>query len=146
MSFIRIQKIFRFEMAHALYGYDGPCKNIHGHSYTLKVVLIGKPNTIKNHPKLGMVMDFGELKKIVEKEILHEFDHALVLNLHSPHKKIENKLFEKIVWAKYQPTCENLIIDFANRLKKKLPKDIKLHHLELQETATSSAQWFANDN
>ncbi len=38
---IRLTKIFNFEMAHALYGYDGPCKNIHGHSYQLEVTIAG---------------------------------------------------------------------------------------------------------
>lgn len=43
MSIIRVTKEFRFEMAHALFGYDGPCKDIHGHSYKLSVTVSGKP-------------------------------------------------------------------------------------------------------
>ena len=40
---IRITKKFAFETGHALYGYDGKCKNVHGHSYKLSVTVIGQP-------------------------------------------------------------------------------------------------------
>jgi len=62
-ALIRITKEFKFEMAHALKGYDGPCKNIHGHSYELMVTILGYPVVDESSPKLGMVMDFGDLKK-----------------------------------------------------------------------------------
>lgn len=147
-SIVRITKMFHFEMAHALYGYDGPCKNIHGHSYQLAVTIIGKTETDKRNPKQGMVVDFSVLKEIVEKLIVKELDHALVLNKHSPHKKMlnENSMFEKIVLTEFQPTCENLLIDFAAIIKKNLPKNIKLHHLKLRETPSSYAEWYAKDN
>ena len=67
---IRITKEFKFEMAHALMGYDGLCRNIHGHSYGLNVTVAGYPIDEEGHPKLGMVMDFGDLKKIVRKAIV----------------------------------------------------------------------------
>ena len=40
---IRLTKEFTFETGHALYGYDGLCKNVHGHSYKLAVTVIGTP-------------------------------------------------------------------------------------------------------
>ena len=55
---IRITKEFKFETGHALYGYDGLCKNVHGHSYKLSVTLLGTPITDPDHVKYGMVMDF----------------------------------------------------------------------------------------
>ena len=147
-STIRITKLFHFEMAHALYGYDGPCKNIHGHSYELAVTIIGKVENDKKNPKQGMVLDFSVLKEIVNKLIMEELDHALVLNENSPHKKMlnDNSMFEKIVLTKFQPTCENLLVDFATTIQKHLPKNIKLHHLKLRETPSSYAEWFADDN
>lgn len=147
-SVIRITKIFHFEMAHALYGYDGPCKNIHGHSYQLSVTVVGKVENDKKDSKQGMVVDFSVLKNIVDKLIVKELDHALVLNEYSPHKKMlnDNSMFEKIVLTKFQPTCENLLIDFAMIIKKNLPKNIKLHHLQLRETPSSYAEWHADDN
>ena len=78
MNSIRITKHFDFESAHALYGYDGKCKNIHGHSYHIYVTVIGTPIEDDKHPKNGMVMDFGDLKVIVKREIVSKFDHAVV--------------------------------------------------------------------
>ena len=85
---IRITKEFKFETGHALFGYNGLCKNVHGHSYKLSVTLIGTPITDSNHVKYGMVMDFGDLKKIVNETIVAPFDHATVLNINSPHKEL----------------------------------------------------------
>jgi len=147
MNNIRITKEFSFEMAHALYGYDGPCKNIHGHSYRLSVTVIGQPIKDPSHVKHGMVMDFTDLKAIV-KPIIDQLDHATILNAESPHKQLSEKnlLFEKLVLVNYQPTCENMLVDIATQIKKQLPENIELHHLRLQETATSYAEWFAEDN
>ena len=147
MSTVRLTKEFNFEMAHALFGYDGPCKNVHGHSYKLSVTIKGKPMKIEKNAKFGMVMDFNELKSIV-KPIIDELDHATMLNTNSPHKKMaeKNLLFEKLVLVNYQPTCENMLIDMADYIKLRLPKSVNLHHLKLQETPTSYAEWYAEDN
>lgn len=148
MNIIRVTKEFRFEMAHALYGYDGPCKNIHGHSYCLSVTIIGKINHKENHPKNGMVIDFSDLKEIVKSRIIDEFDHALVLNANSPHKNFVKRdgIFEKIKLVNYQPTCENLLVDFVKKIKSPLPKNMRLHHLCLSETSNSYAEWYSEDN
>ena len=148
MSILRITKHFDFEAAHALYGYDGKCKNIHGHSYQLYVTVIGNPIDDINHPKNGMVMDFGNLKKIVKEQIILVFDHALVLNENSPHKNLADSIkgySDKTVLVKYQPTSELMLVDFAERIKKELPIHIKLHNLKLYETSNSYAEWFAED-
>ena len=76
MSLIRITKKFSFETGHALSGYDGKCRNVHGHSYKLSVTVIGEPITDPSHVKYGMVIDFTDLKKIVKEEIVDVFDHA----------------------------------------------------------------------
>ena len=145
---IRITKEFKFEMAHALKGYDGPCRNIHGHSYELLVTISGKPIIDTKNPKLGMVMDFGDLKKIVRTTIIDVYDHALVLNSCMPedlNEKISEN-FEKVILLNYQPTSEMMVVDFANTLMKKLPPDVKLKYLQLRETVTSFAEWYAEDN
>jgi 6-pyruvoyltetrahydropterin/6-carboxytetrahydropterin synthase len=144
---IRLTKEFKFEMAHALKGYDGLCRNIHGHSYELMVTVIGIPESNTTSTKLGMVMDFGDLKKIVRKSIIDEFDHALVLNRESANDfNVDAEMFGRTILVDYQPTSENMLIDFVERLKNKLPANIKLHHLLLRETVTSYAEWFACDN
>lgn len=147
MNKIRITKEFKFEMAHALLGYDGPCRNVHGHSYGLEVTVIGEPIVTEGHKKLGMVMDFGDLKRIVWSEIVDVFDHALVLN-NAMSKSITEPLhqsFEKVILLNYQPTSEMMVIDFAQRIKEKLPHGITLLRVMLRETATSYAEWIAAD-
>jgi len=47
-------------MAHALYGHDGPCNNIHGHTYHLHITILGSPVEEAGDPKNGMVIDFGK--------------------------------------------------------------------------------------
>jgi 6-pyruvoyltetrahydropterin/6-carboxytetrahydropterin synthase len=149
MQNIRITKQFSFESGHALHGYDGKCKNIHGHSYRLDVTVIGKPVADESNPKCGMVIDFSDLKKIAKDEIVDLFDHATVFNKNTPHLELAMMLKSKghnVLLVDYQPTTEMMVIDFAEKIKKRLPNNIKLHALKLQETATSFAEWFANDN
>ena len=148
MNKIRITKHFDFESAHALYGYDGKCKNIHGHSYHIYVTVIGTPIEDDKNPKNGMVMDFGDLKVIVKREIVEKFDHAVVLNENSPHRELANTInnySHKVVLVPYQPTSENMLMDFAERIQSQLPQNVLLHSLKLYETANSYAEWFASD-
>ena len=143
---VRITKEFKFEMAHALHGYDGLCKNIHGHSYKLCVTVKGEIKKDKGNPKDGMVLDFDILKSIVKPEIINKYDHSLVLNANSPHSEIDLSAFEKVFFLPYQPTSENLVADFALKIKNKLPQEIELYKVVLSETATSFAEWNCEDN
>ena len=149
MSNIRITKQFSFETGHALYGYDGKCKNVHGHSYKLSVTVIGKPISDNSNVKFGMVIDFSDLKKIVKEEIVDIFDHATVFNQNTPHVELAAELENRghhVILVNYQPTSENMVTDFAQKIKDRLPADIKLHSLKLQETDTSFAEWHTSDN
>lgn len=148
MAQIRITKEFTFEMAHALKGHDGPCRYIHGHSYKLSVTVSGIPITDNSSPRLGMVMDFGDLKKIVHENIIRIFDHALVLNHNSLMEDKDKipELFEKMLMVDYQPTSENLLLDFVDRIRPLLPPHARLHNMKLRETATAYAEWFAAEN
>ncbi len=148
MTKIRITKQFTFEMAHVLKNYDGPCRNVHGHSYELFVTLSGEPLQDKNSPKYGMVMDYRDLKSIVKENIINKYDHSLVLSSAHDTDSINNlkKEFEKVIVVDYQPTNENLIIDIAEALKRLLPETVQLHNLKLRETATAYSEWFSEDN
>lgn len=149
MSTIRITKQFTFETGHALYGYDGKCRNVHGHSYKLSVTVLGEPISDNNDVKLGMVIDFGDLKKIVKEEVVDPFDHATVFNKNTPHIELAKELQDrghKVILADYQPTSENMVIDFAAKIKARLPINIQLHSLQLRETETAFAEWHATDN
>jgi 6-pyruvoyltetrahydropterin/6-carboxytetrahydropterin synthase len=149
MSKIRITKQFSFETGHALYGYDGKCKNVHGHSYKLGVTVLGEPVSDEKDVKLGMVIDFGDLKKMVKQEIVDVFDHATVFNKNTPHLELAQELQSRghdVILVDYQPTSENMIQDFAEKIKTRLPEHLVLHSLKLQETETSYAEWYASDN
>lgn len=148
MAQVRVTKEFKFEMAHALWNYDGLCKNIHGHSYVLYVTVLGTPIVDENNKKLGMVIDFGDLKKIVNQVIVTDMDHSLVVSDKSNYKPLfeTGEMFERHHILPYQPTCENMVVDFAQRIKKLLPESVKLYCVRLYETATSYAEWNADDN
>lgn len=148
MKKVRITKEFTFETGHALYGYDGKCRNVHGHSYKLAVTVIGTPIDDMGNVKHGMVIDFTDLKKIVKEEIVDPFDHATVFNKNTPHVELAKELSQRgheVILADYQPTSENMILDFADKIKNRLPENISLHSLRLRETETSYAEWHASD-
>jgi 6-pyruvoyltetrahydropterin/6-carboxytetrahydropterin synthase len=145
---IRITKTFRFEMAHALLNYEGACRNIHGHSYELSVTVIGSPLNQREHPKDGLVVDFHDIKQAVQKTIIEHFDHALVLNSKTPADTVRKlqKDFAKVTTLPFQPTCENLVIEFKERLLPIFDGSYKLFSLRLEETKTCWAEWFRTDN
>jgi 6-pyruvoyltetrahydropterin/6-carboxytetrahydropterin synthase len=145
---IRVTREFTFEMAHVLWNYDGPCRNVHGHSYRLFVTISGVPVNDVNNPKNGMVIDFTDLKEIILKEIVNVFDHSVAVSKDFSVEKMNmlQNTFGNVVVLDYQPTCENMVADFAFRIRKLLPEGLLLHNLRLYETAKSYAEWFAEDN
>jgi len=146
MPIVRITKEFKFEMAHALHGYDGVCANIHGHSYRLWVTVKGKIKDELGHAKNGMLIDFVDLKKIVKPNIVDKFDHSLVLNANSPHADINLEAFDKVYYLEFQPTSENLVVYYANYIKAQLPDGVELLKVILSETSSSFAEWNAEEN
>ena len=100
---MKICREFTFDAAHPLENYKGKCEQLHGHTYKLEVVVEGEVK------KNGMVMDFAQLKKIVEKQIIEKLDHSN-LNNHTPN-----------------PTAEKIAEWIYTRLKKDIPlRSIKL--------------------
>ncbi len=139
---VRVTKRFHFEMAHALRCHDGLCANIHGHSYVLDVTLLGGPRNQPGHPKDGMVIDFAELKQIVNRAVIDDYDHALVLHEHDQAQVSKgHELFGRTRFTPWQPSCENVLLDIVDRLEKALEGHGVLHAVRLQETATSWAEW-----
>lgn len=141
---IYITKIFHFEAAHVLRNYDGLCSNIHGHSYELQVTVKGEPINDSKNSKNGMVMDFRDLKKIVNEEIINIYDHAFIINETTPDDFIEEtkRHFGKVIIVPFQPTSELLLINFAKKIKNRLPGSVKLAKLLLKETDSSFAEWY----
>ena len=133
MPTLRLTKEFRFEGAHALTGYDGKCRHIHGHSYILYVTVKGTP-------------DFTDLKRIVNDHIIDVFDHSLILRESAPLAAEIASAYQRVITVPFQPTCENLILHFADIIRGQLPAGVHLHSLRLHETATSYVEWFESDN
>ncbi len=146
---IRLTKEFTFESAHALEGYDGACREIHGHSYRLFVTVKGEPISDESSPKCGMVIDFGDLKRVVNEQIISRLDHSFVMRRTPSAEALAGVMstqFNNVILVEYQPTCENMLSDFAARIKSGLPEGVTLHALKLHETATSYAEWIASEN
>ena len=120
---ITITKRFTFEASHQLPYYIGDCHNLHGHSYKMDITVSGEIIKNTDNPECGMVMDFKELKKLVEKEILNRVDHNHL-----------NNVFEN-------PTAENMVQVFGLTLQKRLPEHIKLVSIKLWETESSYAEY-----
>ena len=145
---LNVSKIFDFETAHALWGYDGKCANIHGHSYVLTVTISGEIIDDPDNVKHGMILDFTDLKTIVKKEIVDVYDHALLVRKDTPHAgyaDVETG-FKKVWLTDFQPTCENMLVDMVKKLLASLPAHVELKYAKLQETKSSYAEWWASDN
>lgn len=113
---MRIRKLFRFEASHVLPYHQGKCARLHGHSYRLEVNVAGPLR--EDGPDRGMVMDFGDLSRIVKTEILERLDHRHL-----------NEIVDN-------PTCERLLAWIADALAPHVPQ---VDELVLWETDTACA-------
>ncbi len=137
-----ITKQVHFCAAHKLYNplwsreenekVFGPCanENWHGHNFDLYITIKGHPD-----PETGFVMNFKDLKKLVNREIIDKVDHKN-LNVEVPF--LTGKM----------TSCENMIIAFWNILEPLIPehsnKRANLYKLKLYETPTSYAEYYGN--
>ncbi len=145
---MEVTKEFSFEMAHALEGHDGACSRIHGHSYRLWVTAGGEPEPSGDEasPKQGMVVDFGDLKRIVNERIISRFDHAFVVRRTVDNSALVDAMaahYDGVRVVDWQPTSENLVRHFVELLRPCLPAGVTLRAVKLSETATSYAEWIA---
>ncbi|PKP27372.1 MAG: 6-carboxytetrahydropterin synthase QueD [Bacteroidetes bacterium HGW-Bacteroidetes-19] len=148
MATIRLTKVFTYAMAHALDSYDGLCKNIHGHTYHLEVTVVGNPVSDSLSPKKGMLIDFTDLKRLINTEIVDVWDHALMLNETTNPDLIAllKESYERIIIVPFQPTTENMLCYLSEKIISILPKEVHLYSLKLKETENSYAEWYASDN
>ena len=118
---MRICKIVEFEAAHKLPHHGGKCNRVHGHTYKLEVTVEGGIISNNTFTK-GMVMDFGDLKNLIQGNILEYIDHTYL------NDAMEN------------PTAENLIDYIWSILENDIPnfcRSARLHKLRLWETSNS---------
>ncbi|ASU34003.1 6-pyruvoyl trahydropterin synthase family protein [Mucilaginibacter xinganensis] len=141
---IVITKIFNFEMAHALDGYDGACRNIHGHSYELHVTISSVKADDTCFPAPGFIIDFKELKQLVNRAVIEKFDHKLVLSRGYLSKFPALKTLENLEILEAEPSVENLLLYSKQAISEMLPPTLTLQRLKLYETKSSYAEWLAS--
>ncbi len=108
-----------FDSAHFLSGYEGKCRNLHGHRWKLEVT-VSSENLVREGQIRGMIVDFGELKKDV-KNLADEFDHCLIIEKGTLKEKTMEVLTEeefKIIQVDFRPTAENFARYFYERMQK----------------------------
>ncbi len=116
---VSVTKSFTFDAAHSLTDYKGLCANLHGHTYKCEVTISGVRDK-----KSGMIIDFKNLKAIINETVMMKFDH----------QHINDKVT-------YNPTAENMVVDIANMFIGNLQEDLTLRKVKLWETPDSSATW-----
>lgn len=137
---LKVTKIFRFETAHAIHGYEGLCKNIHGHSYILHVT-VGISNSNDDYlPGTGFIIDFKDLKKIINEVVVKPFDHALILSENFLQHHPEIKKMEHLHIWNIEPSVENMLVYIKKALEGKFPVGLELCKLKLYETSDSYAE------
>ncbi len=128
-----------FDSAHFLSGYDGKCKNIHGHRW--RVVAEIKSETLSEDKQTrGMVLDFGDLKSAL-KSLCDYFDHCLIYEENSLKQKTIEALKEddfKIIPVPFRPTAENFAKFFFDELEK---IGFDVNRVEVYETPNNSASY-----
>ena len=136
---MKIAKEFTWEMGHRLSFHEGKCKNLHGHSYKCLVELTGDPD------KNGMVMDYYDLKKVVE-PILDELDHSfMVYKKDFEMIEVLEKLNSRKVVVDFETTAENICLYLLKKIKSSnLPKNIHSIKVRVLETDNSYAEEFCN--
>lgn len=138
---ISITKIFRFETAHAIYGYEGPCAHIHGHGYELHVRVAAPDDNGKYIGGTGIIIDFKELKAIVQSAVIKKLDHKLLLSKEYLANTANQFQDQGVVVFEAEPTAENLLIFIRKEIQNLFPAQIKLVSLTLWETRDSYAEW-----
>lgn len=136
-------------MAHALQGYNGKCKAIHGHTYGLSVTFLGEVISDPAAPDCGFVIDFNEISSFIKEQVINHYDHALVLRKDSVYLKSDIAQINegRFIITNFQPSCENLLIDIKQRIEPFLKdSNVRLIAIRLRETPTSYAEWHLSDD
>ena len=107
---ISITRRLEFDSGHRIPNHDGQCRHLHGHRYAIEVTLTGE---VHNHPGKaddGMVLDFGDIKKLTNQYVVELWDHAFLVakedeGLVAFLSTLPN---HKTVIMEHVPTVENL--------------------------------------
>ena len=128
-----------FDAAHFLAGYQGKCRNIHGHRWRVIVEICGDSIEQQGQSR-GMLKDFSDLKRDV-KEVTDYFDHALIYEQGSLKEKTVSALQEEefhLIPVEFRPTAENFAKYFFDKLKE---HGYNMHRVEVYETPSNCAAY-----
>lgn len=126
-----------FDSAHFLSGYNGKCANIHGHRWKVEVEIKGE-ELQQTGEKIGMLIDFGDLKKAV-KELADSFDHALIYESRSLRESTLTALAEenfRLIEVPFRPTAENFAKHFYDILS---GQELEISSVTVYETPDNCA-------
>jgi len=130
---------FSFDAAHRIMGHGGKCAWLHGHTYRLGVTV--QAETLN---RLGMVMDFDDLKALVEKRVLSRWDHATLLREDDPLVpaiiRVQAEAPQKVITFPQNPTAEVLAQAAAEALASALPSGVRLARLTVWESPACASE------
>ena len=140
---IHITKRIEWDMGHRVPNHKSKCRNPHGHRYRMELTVSGLINKNSGDSSEGMVIDFGDIKKIIMEQIHDVLDHGFMV-YEKDHLLL--RLFEtnteepfKIIKVPFIPTVENVSHWCYQQLNSCLPKNISITNLRLYETPNSWA-------
>ena len=130
---MRITRRLEFDSGHRIPDHASPCKHLHGHRYVIEVTLTGEIIHADGNPANGMVMDFGEIKRIAKEHVVDAWDHAFLVyrNDHPVVEFLATIPDHKTVLLDDVPTAENLAL-IAFRLLDAHYQDTFGNHLQLE--------------
>lgn len=148
---MKIYKTIEWDMGHRIPNHKSQCRHLHGHRYRLEVCLQGKLIDKANDSSEGMVMDFSEVKIILNSEVKDVCDHAFMVWKND--RKLINFFKEnsemKHVVVSFIPTAEEISRWLFNKLNKrfkdKFKTGLKLTETIVWETPTSKASYSLED-
>lgn len=145
-----IERKVTFHMGHRVPNHKSKCRNLHGHTYTVIIGVDGDIIKEEGVSDEGMVIDFGDLKEILQDEIYDFLDHSfMVYNKDYLFEIFKKEVFfneMKLIIVDFVPTAENIARWLYNKLKDKInSKQRMLKYVTVWETQNSSATFY-NDN
>lgn len=149
MKFTQITRSIEFDAGHRIPNHGGACKNLHGHRYKLDITVQGKIDNSEGSPSEGMLIDFGEIKKIAIQYISDPWDHAFLVSSSDHHlvQFLESLPDHKTIVLDTIPTVENLanliFSILAEKFNKKFQDRIHLKAIRLYETPNCWADVYA---
>ena len=136
---MNLSTAFTFDAAHRILGHAGKCAYLHGHTYRLEVTV-----SAEKLDRLGMVIDFDDLKALVGKAVLDRWDHATLLSADDPLaeaiERVENHAPEKVVRLGENPTAEVLTREAWQAISQSLPPGISLERIVIRESPDCSCE------